>query len=41
MTLNSDADNIVYKFIRNEKGEINKLVIKGGGPYFKVCCTKI
>jgi len=41
MALNCCADNIVYRFIRDEKGQINWLVIQGGGQYFKVCCEKI
>ncbi|MGC2310125.1 MAG: serine hydrolase [Candidatus Babeliaceae bacterium] len=41
MALNRNANNIVYKFIRNEKGHMVQLRIKGGGPYFEVRCDKL
>lgn len=40
MILNRNADNIVYKFVRNEKGQVISLCIKGGSPYFEIRCEK-
>jgi hypothetical protein len=40
IALNQNADNIVYSFIRNEKGNVIQLRIKGGGPYFELRCDK-
>jgi len=40
MALHQNADNIVYTFIRDEKGRVVQLTIKGGCPYFEVRCKK-
>ena len=38
---NHCADNIVYKFARNEHSDIIQLRIQGcGGPYFEIRCDK-
>ena len=41
MALNCNADNMAYKFIRNEQGQVIQLRIKGGAPYFEIRCEKI
>jgi len=41
IALNSNMDNIVYRFNRNELGRVVQLSIKGGAPYFQVRCDKI
>lgn len=41
MALHQNRDNMVYKFVRNETGQVVQLRIKGGGPYFEIRCDKI
>ena len=41
MVLNRHADNMVYTFTRDEKGNIVQLKIKGGAPYFEIRCDKV
>lgn len=36
-----DAQNIQYTFVRNEKGTIDQLQIKGGSRYYEIRCSKI
>jgi CubicO group peptidase (beta-lactamase class C family) len=40
MAVNKDTDNIVYIFMRDEKGRVVQLRIKGGAPYFEIRCEK-
>ncbi len=41
MTLNRNANNVVYRFARDETGLIIQLRIIGGAPYFEIRCDKI
>jgi len=41
MAANRNANNMLYIFMRDEKGYVVQLRIKGGAPYFEVRCNKI
>jgi CubicO group peptidase (beta-lactamase class C family) len=40
VAVNRDTKNILYTFMRSEKGDVVQLRIKGGAPYFEVRCAK-